>query len=182
MPRFGAAMNAIPPAHALKESTQEVIQHLYAFVSPMVIGKVEDRYLVNMLIDSGSEICVMSKVLRQRMMPHLLIDTDISWSVGSANATHNRVYGVCHSVSVLIGGVEIEVPVFVLEGAAKDSILGRPWERKAQAQYDNREDGSLLITIFTMNKRKKAVFCAVGEHSDQNWDRVHLFTAGRMEN
>lgn len=70
----------------------------------------------------------------------------------------------------------------MLEGVAQDFILGRPWERKARAQYDNREDGSLDITISTTNNQRKAVFCAVGERSDRNRDRVRLFTAGRTEN
>jgi hypothetical protein len=126
--RMGATMNAVP--HETKDNAIEATQHLYACASPMVLGKVEDRYRVNMLIDSGSEMCVMSKALWQRMMAHLPIDTDISWSVGSANATQNRVYRVCHSVSISIGGVEIEVPVFVLEGAAQDSSWEDPGSAK----------------------------------------------------
>lgn len=101
-------------------------------------------------------------------MTQLPIDTNISWYVGSANATHNKVFGVCHSVSVSIGGVEIDVPVFVLEGAAQDFILRRPWERKARAQYDNREDGSLYITISTTDSPRRAV----PERSERNKDRV----------
>jgi hypothetical protein len=99
---------------------------------------------------------------------------EIRCSIGSANATHNRVFGVCHSVSIDIGGVEITIPVFVLEGAAQDMILGRPWERKARAQYDNRENGSLYITISTLDNQRRAVFCAVGEHNDRNRDRVRI--------
>jgi hypothetical protein len=113
------------------------------------------------------------------MMRHLPIDTDISWSVGSANATHNRVFGICHSVSVSIGGVKIDVPIFILEGAAQDFILGWPWERKARAKYHNREDGSLYITISTTNNRRKAVFCAMDERSDRNRDRVRMLAKGK---
>jgi hypothetical protein len=83
----GATLNATP--QLAKGNMSEATQHLYACAFPMVLGKVENRYQVNMLIDSGSEMCVMSKDLWRHMMRHLPIDTDMSWSVGSANATHN---------------------------------------------------------------------------------------------
>jgi hypothetical protein len=66
-----------------------------------------------MLIDSGSEMCVMSYELWQRLADLLPINTGIHWSIGSANATHNRVFGVCHSVAVDIEGVGINIPVFL---------------------------------------------------------------------
>ena len=81
------------------------------------MGKVEGKLRVKMLIDSGSEMNVMSKGLWERAQDLLSIDIDISWSIGSANSTHDRVYGICHAVAVDIGGVEITVPVFVFEGA-----------------------------------------------------------------
>ena len=91
--RFGAAMNAIPPAHAPKDSAQEAMQHLYACASPMVIGKVEDKYRVNMLIDSSSEMCVMSKALWQRMMPHLPIGNGGGLSLYIAAASRGQREG-----------------------------------------------------------------------------------------
>src|SRR5205085_1606618 len=104
----------------------------------------------------------------------LPIDIDVSWSIGSANSTDDKVYGVCHSVMVDIGGVEIEVPVFILEGASQQFILGRPWERLARAWYNNRDDGSLYISITSLDSRRRAVFCAADEHSEQNRDRVRI--------
>ena len=73
-----------------------------------------------------------------------------------------------------IGGVEVNVPIFVLEEAAQDLILGRPWERKTRAQYDNRDDGSLYITISTPDDQRKVVFCAVGTTDDRNRDRARI--------
>ena len=151
-----------------------VEKHLYACASPMVLGRLEGTRKVKMLIDSGSEMCVMSRKLWQELEDELPIDRDIAWSIGSANATRDRVYGVCHSVSVNIGGVEVNVPIFVLEEAAQDLILGRPWERKTRAQYDNRDDGSLYITISTPDDQRKVVFCAVGTTDDRNRDRARI--------
>jgi hypothetical protein len=151
-----------------------VERQLYACASPMVHGKLEGKLRVKMLVDSGSEMCVMSKDLWHQLRGVLPMDMDIRCSIGSANATHNRVFGVCHAVGIDIGGVEITIPVFVLEGAAQDMILGRPWERKARAQYDTRENGSLYITISTLDNQRRAVFCAVGVHNDRNRDRVRI--------
>ena len=73
-----------------------------------------------------------------------------------------------------IGGFEVNVPIFVLEEAAQDLILGRPWERKTRAQYENRDDGSLYITISTPDDQRKVVFCAVGTTDDRNRDRARI--------
>ena len=114
-----------------------VLQELYACASPTVVGKVEGKLRVKMLIDSGSEMNVMSKGLWERAQDLLSIDIDISWSIGSANSTHDRVYSICHTVAVDIGEVEIMVPVFVLEGTSEQFILVRPWEWLMRAQYNN---------------------------------------------
>ena len=41
-------------------------------------------------------------------------------------------------------------------------------------QDDNRQDGSLDIAITLLDTRKKANFCTVADHTDPNWDRVHI--------
>src|SRR5437588_2189306 len=92
---------------------------LYACASPTVMGKIKGKLRVKMLIHSGSEMNVMSKGLWERAQDLLPIDIDVSWFIGSANSTHDKVYGVCDSVMVDIGGVEIEVPVFVWEEASQ---------------------------------------------------------------
>ena len=96
------------------------------FPSRTIIGKLEGRFRVTMLIDSGSEMNVMSKELWEKVQDHLPIETDVSCSIGSVNLTHNRVYGLCHLVMVDIGGIEIKGPVFFLEGTAQKFIIGRP--------------------------------------------------------
>ena len=70
--------------------------------------------------------------------------------------------------------MEVDVPIFVLEEAAQNLILGRPWERKVRAQYDNRDNGSLYITISTQNDQRRVVFCAVGKFDERNWDRARI--------
>ena len=131
----------------VKVRTISSLKKLYACASPTVMGKIERKLKVKMLIDSGSEMFVMSPDLYERAKGLLPVDTEIRLSIGSANTTMDKVFGVCHSVAVEVGGIEIPVPVFILEGASLEFFLGRTWDRLARAQHDNRQDGSLYISI-----------------------------------
>ena len=86
----------------------------------------------------------------------------------------DKVFGVCHSVAVKVGSIEIPVPVFILEGGSKEFFLGRTWDHLAHAQQDNRQHGSLYISITLLENRKKATFCAVADHTDRDRDRVRI--------
>ena len=150
------------------------LKELYACASPTVMGIIGGKLKVKMLINSGSEMCVMSRDLYERVKGLLPVDTEIRWSIGSANSTMDMVFGVCHSMAVEVGGIEIPLPVFILEGASQEFILGRTWDRLAHAQHDNRQDGSLYISITSLDNRKKATFCAVADRTDCDRDRVRI--------
>ena len=77
-------------------------------------------------------------------------------------------------MAVEVGGIEIPVPVFILEGASQEFILGRTWDRLARAQHDNQQDGPLYISITSLDDRKKATFCVVADCTDRNRDRVRI--------
>ena len=77
-------------------------------------------------------------------------------------------------MAVKVGGIETPVPIFILEGALQEFILGRTWDRLAHAQHNNRQDGSLYILITSLDDRKKATFCAVADRTDRNRDRVRI--------
>ena len=125
------------------------LKELYTCASPTVMGKIKGKLRVKMLIDSGSEMCVMSRDLYERAKGLLPVDMEIRWSIGSANSTMDKVFGVCHSVAVEVGGIQIPVPVFILEVALQELILGRTWDRLVRAQYNNWQDGSLYISIMS---------------------------------
>ena len=55
-----------------------VKKHLYACPSPIVMGKLEGAKRVKMLIDSGSEMCVMLKRLWDELQDELPIDRDVA--------------------------------------------------------------------------------------------------------
>ena len=45
------------------------------------MGKINGKLIVKMLIDSGSEMCVMSRDLYERAKGLLPVDTEIRWSI-----------------------------------------------------------------------------------------------------
>ena len=117
-------------------------------------------------------MCVMSRHRYKREKGLLPVNMEICWSIGSVNSKMDKVFGVSHSVVVKVGGIEILVPVSILEDTTQKFILGRTWDRLARAQHDNRQDGSLYISITSLYDRKRATFCTVADHSDRDRDRV----------
>ena len=71
------------------------LQVLYACASPTVMGKIEGKHRVKMLIDSGSEMNVMSKGLWERAQDLLPVDIGISWSIGSASVHSGALETSC---------------------------------------------------------------------------------------
>jgi hypothetical protein len=100
------------------------------YVCPSARAKVtlEGNLKVRALLDNGSEVNLMP----QRVFKHLdlPIDKDIQWRIntydtGSKTEAHGCL-GVCHGVSVDLGGVEAKVPIFVVEECNQDLLLGAP--------------------------------------------------------
>ena len=81
----------------------------------------------------------------------LPINTEIRWRINTYNSDTELEglgpIGVCHSVPIDIGGVEVNQPVFVVEYCNHDLLLGRPWVRSVCAQYTNEDDRSLSARI-----------------------------------
>ena len=120
------------------------------------------------LIDSGSEINIMPRRTYDRL-GDFPIDTDIKWSLRTMDMNSDcRVIGVCHRIKVCLGGADVVVPVFVVEDSNSDLMLGRPWERQARAESENRSDGSLWMTIKSWDGRRIVKFCAVKAEHERN--------------
>ena len=130
---------------------------LYACATLRYKGSIEGS-VEEALIDCRSELCLLSKNFFDTL--DIPIDLEIDWVVGSANSTRSRVHGLCKEVEVSVGGVKKVLPFFVMEYLVQDVILGRPWERMVRAKYDNRDDGSLFLTIANA-EGNSATFCAV---------------------
>ena len=102
----------------------------------------------------------------------LPIDTDIRWRINTYNSDANQedcgTVGVCHSVPINIGRVEVNQPVFVVDHSNQDLILGRPWERTVRAEYINEDDSSLIARIKSPDGRRIVQFCACKAEHERN--------------
>jgi hypothetical protein len=79
------------------------------------------------LLDNGSEINLIPQRVWERLA--LPIDTTINWSLdGFKKAKEpdaNALMRVCHEVKLSISRVEATVPVFIVNDANADLLLGR---------------------------------------------------------
>ena len=86
---------------------------LYACASPKCKGKVDGNYQEEMLIDCGSELCLLSKECFDKM--ELPIDLEIGWVISSTTCHRAQLYGLCHDVSVSVGRMEVNIPFFMMD-------------------------------------------------------------------
>ena len=166
----------IEPTPATATTTGEVnsnnaVKPLYACPSARAKVVLNGEIKVNALLDNGSEVNVMSGQLF-RQLDNPPIDTDVKWRINAFNtadeAKASGILGLCHKMSVDIGGVEVDVPIFVVEGSVQDLLLGRPWERAVRASYVNEDDGSYTVHIKSPDGRRVVKFCAVTAIHERN--------------
>jgi len=153
-----------PDSHVYSIKWKEAMRKLYACASPKCRGRVDDMEF-DMLIDSGAELCLMSKEVFDEL--GLPIDLAVDWQVGSANSQKTKAHGICHDVPVMVGGFAARCRCFVLESLSQDIILGRLWERMVRAKHDNRDDRSCFTTIYDKHGNA-ATFCSVPAHHERN--------------
>jgi len=109
-----------PDATAFTVRWKEALRELYACASPKCKGRVDETEF-EMLIDSGAELCLMSKEVFEEL--DLPIDLAVAWSVGMANNQRTKAYGICTDVEVTIGGIVTRCRFFILENLSQDIIL-----------------------------------------------------------
>jgi len=124
-------------------NSTSVTTPLYACASPRADVYLNDDLKVNALIDHGSEICLMPKCVSDRL--GLYIDTDIAWNINTfdmGTKTEARgPLGVCHKVTIDVGGVAVRIPVFIVEESSTDLLLGQPWNRITRSAVIHEDDG-----------------------------------------
>ena len=151
------------------------VRALYACPSGYARTLIDGETEVDALLDGGSELNIMKPHIYEAL--RLPIDSDIQWKIGGFREgmqaeRDSGLLGVCHDVKMEIGGVVFRIPVFVVEGGAHDLVLGRPWERLVRAQYDNRDDGTLWVTITEPGGLRQAKFLAQKGQHERNRENV----------
>jgi len=91
---------------------KKALQKFYAYAS-LKCKRHRDETEFEIRIDSGAELCLMSKRLFKEL--DLPIDLTVDWSVGEANDQRTGACGICHDVEVTIGGIIIRCRFLILE-------------------------------------------------------------------
>jgi hypothetical protein len=144
---------------------------------------LEGELVVEALLDGGSEVCLMPRATFDQLQ--LPIDTEINWSIHGYDekvreeVERKGVIGVCHEVSISVGGINVVMPVFVVEHANAALFLGRPWERFVRAEYVNEEDGSLTVRIRSRDGRRIVKFCAAPANHERNRSFARVTEVGK---
>jgi hypothetical protein len=146
-------------------------QPLYACPSGRARTLVNAKTEVSALLDDGSELNLMPRRTWEQL--NAPIDTDINWRINGYNSKGSTgsetefsgPLGVCHDILVSIGGVEVRLPIFVVEDSNQDLLLGRPWGRLVRAEFKNEDNGDYSCFIKSPDGRRQARFIAAkGDH------------------
>jgi hypothetical protein len=159
---------SVPPIIA--STNTAIATPFYACPSGRAKALVDGYFKANSLLDNGSEVNLMPRrVFEQLDLP---IDTDIAWRINTFNTgaetEAHGCLGVCHAVLIDIGGVEVKVPVFIVDESNQDLLLGRPWERMTRASFTNEDNGDYTCRIKSPDGRRIIQFIAAKADHHRN--------------
>ena len=103
------------------------LKKLYPYPSPRPKATLDHEVKVMSLLDAGSEVNIMPHCVFEQL--NLAIDSDINWRIEVYDSKTNRNFddhgliGVCHDISVDIGGVDVEQHIFMVEHSNYDFIF-----------------------------------------------------------
>ena len=143
-------------SYAMNRNPKAYNEHRYARASRMVMGRI-NGYEIPMLIDCGSEICIISEDITKNLG---LGWKEVEWKMVMADGNRSDLNKVTESVPIEVHGVTLSVPVFLAHTRSEQVILGRPWEAHAHKCERNLDDGSCEITITAANGTKQVTFVA----------------------
>lgn len=110
-----------------------------------------------MLIDSGSEICVMSEEVTCKLN---IGWTHAYWKMITANGNWSNLTKVVESMPVNIHGFIIPVAILFMKYSSQQSNFGRPWEAYSYKCDRNQTTSSCEIYIPAINWSEALTFLA----------------------
>ena len=154
--------------HAIAANSLSIatLDPLYSCGSPYIRTTLNGKVAFDALIDSGSEVNIMSMGLLELL--DIGVDTEVKWEIGTLAGKVTSCIGVVHGLTASVGGIEVPIHCFVVDTPQPKLILGRPWERTARAKTDNRDDGSLWYKVYSPDGRRMVEFCAVRPDNPRN--------------
>jgi gag-polyprotein putative aspartyl protease len=126
---------------------------LLAMGTGQLIVKIRPAKNVSAMIDTGSEICLISKRIHEALgLP--LDPAGAAWGIKGINGITENQQGCCRKVPIEIGGLKFDHAFFIKKtgmGNDYDLLMGQSWLNAVAAEtlFDNSEDtGPMKIRIF----------------------------------
>ena len=122
------------------------------------------------LVDSGSEINIMSKSLF--LQGNWPVDMDHGWRVKAANTAPGDLYGACPNLRVTIGDVSEVQNFFIQEHLSYTLILGQPFIVATRMETKVLDDGLAYARIRSKDGKKAVQFLTVCVNHNRNRDSL----------
>ena len=122
------------------------------------------------LVDSGSEINIMSKSLFEK--GNWPIDMDHGWRVRTANMSSGDIYGACPNVPITIGDVNDNQNFFIQDFSSYPLILGQPFITALRMEIKVLDNGSAYARIRSRDGTKAVQFLTVCVDHIRNRDSL----------
>lgn len=120
-----------------------------------VFPLIADLRIVECILDSGSSIVGVSRAIWQSLGQPL--DPGRSLTMQNANASENSTMGLVRNIKFAFGDMELFIQVQVIDHAAYDILLGRPFFTLTECLTQDRVNGEQQLTITDPNSGRALV-------------------------
>lgn len=114
-----------------------------------VYPTVDDRMVVEFILDSGSQIIAMRRDIWLKLA--LPLNQDDSRSMETANSSSSRTSGLLKNLKVRFGTIELFLQVHIVDNAPFEVLCGRPFYTLTSCRTQDFANGDQIITITDPN-------------------------------
>ena len=135
---------------------------------------------VRALIDSGSEVNLMSRKLFEK--GKWAVDRQCRWAVNSVNQGKMMLWGGCPNVPVRFGNVEENLNIFVHEALSFDLLLGTPFITELRLSTQVLKDGTHMAKVQSKDGLRIVQFPTVLPDHERNRSALREAPIAESEN
>src|SRR5277367_3662542 len=129
------------PKIAVEARESQGLRAIYLLING--VGEVES------LLDSGSQIISMAKLVAQKL--EISWDPDITIEMESANRSLERTLGLAKNVPLACGSITVYLQIHIMSNPAYKVLLGRPFDSITESLVKNERDRSQTLTLTDPN-------------------------------
>ncbi|KAI5891944.1 uncharacterized protein SCHCODRAFT_02461172, partial [Schizophyllum commune H4-8] len=104
------------------------------------------------IIDTGSQLNVMTERKMHEYLPGYVIDTSGAMRMTDASGRQTPVVGIVRDVEIAVGSLSSLIDVYIIDSRPEPNkpepyelLLGRPWQRGNQISIEERSSGTRLL-------------------------------------